>query len=92
LHPPQLSLIVTLFAMHAHYFYAHELQAEVADLVEDAVEMRLVADLAHEERLPLAGFQAHALKCGPEALRQAAPDADPVSGRLHLPPLPSDWS
>jgi hypothetical protein len=53
--------------------------------------VRLVADLAHEKGLPLTGFQAHSFKGGPHALGQAASNADPVSGRLHLPPLPSGW-
>jgi hypothetical protein len=47
--------------------------------------VRLVADLAYEGGLAVARFQAHSLERGPEPLGQKAPDADPVSGRLHVP-------
>jgi hypothetical protein len=64
---------------------AHQLQAQVPHLVQDAIEVRLVADLAYEGGLAVARFQAHSLERGPEPLGQTAPDADPVSGRLHVP-------
>jgi hypothetical protein len=47
--------------------------------------VRLVADLAYESGLAVARFQAHSLERGSEPLGQATPDADPVSGRLHVP-------
>src|SRR5258706_15519752 len=57
----------------------------VAHLVQDAVQVALVADLPDQDGLPAACFQAHAFERSREALCQLAPDADPVSGRLHVP-------
>jgi len=64
--------------------HAHQLQAEVANPVEDAVQVRLIADLTDEDGLFAAWFQGQPLESGPEALGQAAPDGDPVPGRLHM--------
>src|SRR5580693_9984885 len=65
--------------------YAHQLQAKIAYQVEDAVQVSLIADLADEDGQLPARFQGQPLEGRPEALSQAAPDGDPVPGRLHVP-------
>jgi multicomponent Na+:H+ antiporter subunit D len=71
-------------AGHRALEHAHQLQAKVANPVEDAVQMGLIADLADEDGLFVARFHGKTLERGPEVLGQAAPDRDPVPGRLHV--------
>ena len=68
------------------FCHAYELQAKVANSVEGAVEVGLIADLADEDALLVARFEGKPLECGREASGQAPPDRDPVTGRLHAPP------
>jgi hypothetical protein len=68
------------------FCHAYELQAKVANSVEGAVEVGLIADLADEDALLVARFEGKPLECGREASGQAPPDRDPVTGRLHVPP------
>lgn len=81
-------------------FHAHELQPQPAHQVEDAVQMRLIADLADEAGLSGTEFQLQPLEGGPEPLCQASPDRNPVSARLHVasfgdpstvPSAPGEW-
>jgi hypothetical protein len=67
------------------FLHAHQLQAKVANLVKDAVQVGLIADLADEGGLFASRFQREPFEGGPEMLGQAAPDGDPVPGRLHVP-------
>jgi hypothetical protein len=66
-------------------FNAHQFQAQVAKSAEDAVKVGLVADLADEHTPPAARFEGKPLERRPQTLSQAAPDRDPVPGRLHVP-------
>jgi hypothetical protein len=54
-------------------------------LAEDAVKVGLVADLADQDGLFVAWFEGQPVESRPETLGQAAPDRDPVPGRLHVP-------
>jgi hypothetical protein len=84
-------------------FNADQFQAKVAHLAQDAVKMGLVADLADQDGLFAAWFEGQPVEGRPETLGQAAPDRDPVPGRLHVPsgalriwchaaPDPGEWS
>jgi hypothetical protein len=66
-------------------FYAHQLQAKVANSAEDTVQVGLIADLADEDGAFVARFQGQPLESGLEMFGQAAPDSDPVPFRLHMP-------
>jgi multicomponent Na+:H+ antiporter subunit D len=70
---------------HWALVHAHQLQAKVANPVEDAVQIGLIVDLADEDGLLAVRFQGKTLESGPEVLGQAAPDRDPVPGRLYVP-------
>jgi hypothetical protein len=85
------------------FFNAHQFQAKVANLAEDAVKVGLVADFAGQDGLFVAWFEGQPVEGGPETLGQAAPDRYPVPGRLHVPsgalrvwshagPDPGEWS
>jgi len=66
-------------------FDAYQLQAKVANSIEDAVQVGLIADLADEDAAFIARFEGEPLKGGREVLAQTAADRDPVPGRLHVP-------
>jgi hypothetical protein len=66
------------------FLYAHQLQAKVANSVEDAIQVSLIADLADQDGLFVARFQVKPLESGPEVLGQAPPDRDLVPGGLHV--------
>ena len=68
------------------FFHAYQFQAEVAKSVKDAVKVGLIMDLADEGALRVARFHGKPLKCGRKASGEAAPDCDPVPGRLHVTP------
>jgi hypothetical protein len=68
------------------FLHAHQVQAKVANPVEDAVQLGLIADLADEDGLLVARFHGKTLESGSEVFGQAAPDRDPIPGRLHVPP------
>jgi hypothetical protein len=64
--------------------HAHQLQAQAAHSVQDAVEVRLVTDHADQASLSLPRFEGHAFERGPETLGQPPSHADPVSRRFHV--------
>jgi hypothetical protein len=64
--------------------HAHQLQAQAAYPVQDAIELGLVADHADQGSLPVPRFEGHALERGPEPVGQPPAHADPVSRRFHV--------
>ena len=81
---PQCSALTVSPDCFRVFFDPDQLQTKVANPIEDAVKVGLIADLADQDGLFVAWFQGQALESRPEVVRQAAPDRDPVLGRLHI--------
>ena len=60
--------------------HAQQHEAEVGHLCQHALQLRLVDDVAHEDRLAVAGVQGHAVEGTAEAVAQLTLDDDGVDG------------
>lgn len=68
--------------------HTDEFEAEVADPVEQSVQLRLVFHFAGEHRVDGAGGEGHPFESHRQAFCQSAPNTEPVYRRLQfiLPP------
>jgi hypothetical protein len=75
------------------FCHAYELQAKVANSVEGAVEVGLIADLADEDALLVARFDGKPLECGgatgPLRPTSRPPRPRPATTRREFPQLKS---